>query len=42
MDDIDLAEQPRCPACGTVLRDTIKGYVCGHCKVAYLPNLTKQ
>lgn len=29
--DLEGAEQPHCPFCGTVLRDADGGYVCGGC-----------
>lgn len=28
MDEIDALTQPRCPECGTVLRDSPPGFVC--------------
>lgn len=27
--------QPKCPECGTVLRDVARGYVCMSCNAAY-------
>jgi len=31
MDDLDAAEQPRCPACGTVMRAVDGAFACGWC-----------
>lgn len=37
MDDVaDLLEQPRCPSCGTVLRDAPPGYRCASCGLLFL------
>jgi len=30
--------QPRCPECGTVLRDTATGFSCGSCALWFLRN----
>lgn len=36
MDDLDIGAQPKCPTCGTVLRDVKGGYVCIECNMAYV------
>ena len=36
---MDEFTQPRCPHCGTVLRDVRGGYECGSCELRFLPNV---
>ena len=38
MDFLDGLEQPKCPECGTVLRDVEAGYECKSCVLLYLRN----
>jgi len=37
-DAFDGLEQPKCPECGTVLRDVPGGYECPSCKMLFLRN----
>lgn len=37
MDPFDDAQQPRCPECGTVMRDVPGGWKCGGCGHADYP-----
>lgn len=39
MDDRDVASQPTCPSCGTVLREIRGGYVCRECNQAYVGDI---
>ena len=31
MDEWDVMQQPRCPQCGTVMRDVLNEFECGGC-----------
>lgn len=33
----EFLAQPKCPECGTVLRDVPRGYECRECELIYLP-----
>lgn len=36
MDELDDIAQPRCPECGTVLRDIVAGFECATCGLVFV------